>query len=118
MSEENMVYNIAGWSVTLPANWPFLVDAEMPPPQYIYEEPFGRVMVCCSSCAFHDITTDMAPTRIRCNSFFARPVSKWECGRPVWRLGIRRASPRWLIAVSRGMAGRWWALAFARLAAC
>ena len=45
-------------------------------------------------------------------------VSKWECGRPVWRLGIRRASPRWLIAVSRGMAGRWWALAFARLAAC
>ena len=99
MSEENMVYNIAGWSVTLPANWPFLVDAEMQPPQYIYEEPFGRVMVCCSS-------------------FFARPVSKWECGRPVWRLGIRRASPRWLIAVLRGMAGRWWALAFARLAAC
>ena len=44
MSEENMVYNIAGWSVTLPANWPFLVDAEMQPPQYIYEEPFGRVM--------------------------------------------------------------------------
>ena len=109
MSEENMVYNIAGWSVTLPANWPFLVDAEMQPPQYIYEEPFGRVMVCCSSCAFHDITTDMAPDA---------DVSKWECGRPVWRLGIRRASPRWLIAVLRGMAGRWWALAFARLAAC
>ena len=70
MSEENMVYNIAGWSVTLPANWPFLVDAEMQPPQYIYEEPFGRVMVCCSSCAFHDITTDMAPDADTLQFFF------------------------------------------------
>lgn len=57
MLEGKQVHNIDGWQVTLPAHWQLVVDAQARPPQYIFQEPYNRLIVCVSSCNFHDETS-------------------------------------------------------------
>lgn len=57
MLEGKQVHNIDGWQVTLPAHWQLVVDAQARPPQYIFQEPYNRLIVCVSSCTFHDETS-------------------------------------------------------------
>ncbi len=59
--QENQVYNIDGWQVTMPAHWQFYVDAQAKPPQYIFQEPYNRLVVCFSSCTFQDESSSGVP---------------------------------------------------------
>lgn len=59
--EANRIYNIDGWQVTFPSHWQLVVDVQASPPQYIFQEPYGRLIVCVSSCTFQDFSNSGVP---------------------------------------------------------
>lgn len=90
--EANRIHNIDGWQVTLPAHWQLLVDAQASPPQYIFQEPYGRLVVCVSSCTFQDESSSGVPEPSMLELLFSTACEQMGMRPAVTRLGSANLS--------------------------
>lgn len=85
--EANKIHNIDGWQVTMPAHWQLLVDAQAMPPQYIFQEPYGRLLVCVSSCTFQDASASGVPAPSMLELLFSTACEQMGMQPAVTQLG-------------------------------